>query len=251
MPMKCVVAVERLQALLEDAVAAVVGDHEGDRQLLVGRRPQRLDRVHGAAVAEQQHTGAAPGPARTPTAAGDAPADAAADIAEEAVAVAEGERSVRWRPAGQALVDDDGIRAAARWRAAASASRRRSACRWRRVERGLRARRAWPSSCARASCGERRLAPARRAPSPPSFFSSGISASSVSFTSARTAISAGKFLPISQSRRPICTTGSRLGQRLDLAPHRHAHDRRRADQQVVTWRARRAPASGRAISAPR
>ena len=41
---------------------------------------------------------------------------------------------------------------------------------------------------------------------PPSFFSTGISAFSVSFTSARSAISAGKFLPISQSRRPIIAT---------------------------------------------
>jgi len=37
---------------------------------------------------------------------------------------------------------------------------------------------------------------------PPSFFRIGTSALSVSFTSARSAISAGKFLPISQSRRP-------------------------------------------------
>ena len=41
---------------------------------------------------------------------------------------------------------------------------------------------------------------------PPSFFRSGIRALSVSFTSARSAISAGKFLPISQSRKPIIAT---------------------------------------------
>ena len=53
--------------------------------------------------------------------------------------------------------------------------------------------------------------------------STGVSASSVSRRSARTAISAGKFLPMSQSMQADVDDRHAVGQRLDLAPHRHAH----------------------------
>ena len=50
-----VVAVERQQPLLDDAVAAIVRDDERQRQLVVGGGPQRLDRLHRAAVAVVAH----------------------------------------------------------------------------------------------------------------------------------------------------------------------------------------------------
>src|SRR4029077_14432486 len=52
-PDKALSAVEQLQPLLDDAVASIVEHDEDHRQLLVSGGPQRLDRVHGAAVAEQ------------------------------------------------------------------------------------------------------------------------------------------------------------------------------------------------------
>src|SRR6516162_3351971 len=51
-PDKALGAVEQLQPLLDDAVASIVEHDEDHRQLLVSGGPQRLDRVHGAAVAE-------------------------------------------------------------------------------------------------------------------------------------------------------------------------------------------------------
>ena len=110
-----VVAVEQLQAVLEDLVALVVGDHEDHRQLLVGGTPQRRDRVHGAAVADHGHDAALGLGDLDADGRGDAPADAAAHIAEEAVAVAEGEVVRQGHRAGQAFLDDDGVlRAASR-----------------------------------------------------------------------------------------------------------------------------------------
>ena len=45
------VALQRVGALLQDPVRAVVQDHEGHRDLVVRGAPQRLDRVHRRAVA--------------------------------------------------------------------------------------------------------------------------------------------------------------------------------------------------------
>src|SRR6185295_3160444 len=87
-----IVAVEGAQALLDNAVAAIVGDDVGDGQLVVGGRPQGLDRVHGAAVAAK----AAHGPRRLRQGhadrGGQAPADAAGGERVEAVAVAIGDQ---------------------------------------------------------------------------------------------------------------------------------------------------------------
>ena len=97
---------EGLEALLEDAIAAVVGDHVGDRQLLVGGAPQRLDRVHGAAVAGVAQDRARRLGQRHADGGRQAPADAAGGKAVEAVAVAIGDEIVDVAPGGQAFVDD-------------------------------------------------------------------------------------------------------------------------------------------------
>jgi hypothetical protein len=72
------------------------------------------------------------------------------------------------------------------------------------VSLALRAAR-WALQLRGAISASDALARAARA-APPIFFRSGTSAFNVSFTSARSAISAGKFLPISQSRRPTIAT---------------------------------------------
>ena len=86
-----VVAVEGLEALLDDAIAAVVGDHVGDRQLEVRRRPQRLDGVHGAAVARVAAHLTRRLRERDADRGRHAPADAAGRQRVEAVAVAIGD----------------------------------------------------------------------------------------------------------------------------------------------------------------
>ena len=100
---------EQLQPLLDDAVAAIVEDDEGHRQFLVSRGPQRLDRIHGAAVSKQGDDLALRLRELDAHRGGNAPADTAADIAEIRVAIAQMHEGWETRCRRQSLIDDYGV----------------------------------------------------------------------------------------------------------------------------------------------
>src|SRR5215813_2191534 len=81
-------ALEGEGALLEDAIGGVVEDdpHHGDR--IVRGRPEGLDRVHGAAVADEGDHGPRGLGELDPEGGGESPADAAPSQAEEALGIA-------------------------------------------------------------------------------------------------------------------------------------------------------------------
>src|SRR5215813_13583358 len=105
-PDKALSAVEQLQPLLDDAVATIVEHDEDHRQLLVSGSPQRLDRVHGTAVAEQGDDLALRLGELNADRCGNGPADTAADITEIGVAIAQMHKGREARPGGQGVVDD-------------------------------------------------------------------------------------------------------------------------------------------------
>src|SRR6516225_9101003 len=103
-----IIAVKRFEALLDDAIAAVVGDDISDRQLEVCGGPERLDGVHSTAV-----TGVAqylPRRLGESDAYGSrhAPADAAGGERMEAVAIAIGDEIVEVTRGGEAFVHHHG-----------------------------------------------------------------------------------------------------------------------------------------------
>src|ERR1700752_1155489 len=104
-----VVAVEGEQALLDDAVTTIVGDHDRERQLVMCRGPQRLDRIHRATVAGE----ADDWPLRIGEADADggrhAPADATRSECMVAVAIAVRTQRQYLPPGGQSLIDKDRI----------------------------------------------------------------------------------------------------------------------------------------------
>src|SRR3954447_13197804 len=100
-------AMEQPKSLLDDSVTAIVEHEKRDRQFLMGGGPERLDRIHGAAVSKQgDHLAVGPGELDADRG-GDAPTDPAADIAEIAVAVAQAQEGREVRRGGQSLVDDN------------------------------------------------------------------------------------------------------------------------------------------------
>src|SRR6185503_3715102 len=104
-----VAAVEGLEALLDDAIAAVVGDYVGDGQLQVRRCPERLDRVHGAAVARETAHLTRGLRQRNADRGGERPADTARRQSVIAVAITVGHEVGQIAPGGQPLVDEHGI----------------------------------------------------------------------------------------------------------------------------------------------
>ena len=103
------VALQRVRALLQDAVRAVVEDHVDDGEVFARRRPQRLVRVHRAAVADQRDDR----PIRQSELHADrgreAPADAATADAEEALGVGALEERADAVRGRDRFVDDDRV----------------------------------------------------------------------------------------------------------------------------------------------
>ncbi len=100
---------ESEQALLDDAVAAIVDDDEVERQLVVGRGPQRLDRIHRRAVAGIAHHRARRIGEADADRGRQAPADAAGSQRVITVAVAMRPQADDLARRGEALIDQDRI----------------------------------------------------------------------------------------------------------------------------------------------
>src|SRR5690349_12509815 len=104
-----VVAVEGEQALLDNAVTAIVADHDIERQLVMRGGPERLDRIHRAAVAGEAHDRTIRISEADADGGRQAPTDAAGSKRMIAVAVAMRAQREELAARREALVDQDRV----------------------------------------------------------------------------------------------------------------------------------------------